>query len=35
MSAADLEVVEEMYEAFNRGDSERATAMLHEDAEPR
>jgi ketosteroid isomerase-like protein len=33
MSAADLEVVQEMYGAFNRGDYERATAMLHEDAE--
>jgi ketosteroid isomerase-like protein len=33
MSVADVETVREMYEAFNRGDYETATAMLHERAE--
>jgi ketosteroid isomerase-like protein len=29
MSAADVELIREMYEAFNRGDYEASTAMLH------
>ena len=33
MSATDMEVVRAVYEAFNRGDYETATAMLHEQAE--
>ena len=33
MSAADVEVVREMYAAFNRGDYEGAAAILHPDAE--
>jgi ketosteroid isomerase-like protein len=33
VSAANVEMVREMYEAFNRGDFEVATGMLHEDAE--
>lgn len=33
MSAANVEVIRALYEAFNRGDFERATAMLHDDAE--
>jgi ketosteroid isomerase-like protein len=33
MSAADVEVVREMYDAFNRGEYENAVSMLHEDAE--
>ena len=33
MSATDVEVVRALYEAFNRGDYETATAMLHEQAE--
>jgi ketosteroid isomerase-like protein len=33
MSAADVEAVRALYDAFNRGDYEAATAMLHERAE--
>jgi ketosteroid isomerase-like protein len=33
MSAADVEVVREMLEAFNRGDYERSTALLHDEIE--
>lgn len=33
MSEADATVVREVYEAYNRGEYERATAMLHDDAE--
>jgi ketosteroid isomerase-like protein len=33
VSAEDVRVVREMYEAFNRGEYEKATAMLHEDVE--
>jgi ketosteroid isomerase-like protein len=29
----DVRVVREMYEAFNRGDYETSTAMLHDDVE--
>jgi ketosteroid isomerase-like protein len=35
MSAADVEVIREMYERFNRGDYEGSTAMLHDDVEMR
>jgi ketosteroid isomerase-like protein len=33
MSAADVELVRELYDAFNRGEYERASSMLHEDVE--
>ena len=33
MAASDVEVVREMYEHFNAGEYERATAMLHEEVE--
>jgi len=33
MSAADAEVIRQMYDAFNRGDYEVATQMLDPDAE--
>jgi ketosteroid isomerase-like protein len=33
MSAADAAVIREMLEAFNRGDYEASTAMLHDDVE--
>jgi ketosteroid isomerase-like protein len=33
MSAGDVEVVRELYEAYNRGDYERAEGMLHADVE--
>jgi ketosteroid isomerase-like protein len=33
MSGADVETLRRMYDAFNRGDYEESTAMLHEDAE--
>src|SRR5579859_2883061 len=33
MSQEDVEIVQEMYDAFNRGDLQRARRMLHEDAE--
>jgi len=33
MSAADVEIVREMFETFNRGEYEEATAMLHERVE--
>ncbi len=32
MSAADAEILREMYDAFNRGAYEESTAMLHPDA---
>jgi len=31
--SADARLIREMYEAFNRGDYETATAMLHDDVE--
>jgi len=33
MSPDDLNAVRELYEAYNRGDYDQATAMLHEDVE--
>ena len=33
MAGSDVEVVREMYELFNAGEYERATAMLHEEVE--
>ena len=33
MSQQNVEVVREMYEAFNRGDFKRATELLHPEAE--
>jgi len=33
MSAGDVEVVRELFETYNRGDYDRATAMLHDDVE--
>jgi ketosteroid isomerase-like protein len=33
VSAADVEAVRRLYAAFNEGDYEAATAMLHEEAE--
>jgi ketosteroid isomerase-like protein len=33
MSAADVEIIRELYAAFNREDYEAATAMLHDDVE--
>jgi ketosteroid isomerase-like protein len=33
MSAADVEVVREMLEAFNRQDYDRSTALLHDEIE--
>jgi ketosteroid isomerase-like protein len=33
MSAGDVEAVRELYATYNRGDYDRATAMLHDDVE--
>jgi hypothetical protein len=33
MSAADVEPIREMYEAFNRGDYEGSAALLHDEVE--
>jgi ketosteroid isomerase-like protein len=35
LAAADIEIVREMLERFNRGDYEGSTAMLHNDVEMR